>query len=146
MFCNQCGTFLPDNSQFCIKCGAKMPTQTAYEYSAPAPAPVPAPNPIFTPIPTPIAAPRQRTFLPPLTLITLILVGACLFFVVPFYRIIEQFMIHSSDVFIAVSYVVLGSFLINIFCRKFSVIMIYRAFARHYRYCSLHSIFSPRSL
>ena len=68
-------------------------------------------------------------------------IGACLFFVVSFYGIIEQFMVHSSNVFIAVSYVVLGAFFINIFCHKFSVVMVYRAFARHYRYCSLHSIF-----
>lgn len=67
MFCEKCGTFLENDTKFCVNCGAKVvlpepapapaPTPVA-EQPAPAPAPAPVaeqPAPAPAPAPTPVA-------------------------------------------------------------------------------------------
>lgn len=70
MFCNQCGTQLPDNSRFCSKCGASFGvanTAAPAPVPAPAPAPAPRPAPVQAPRPVPVAAPRSAPAPAPVT-------------------------------------------------------------------------------
>ena len=69
MYCESCGTFIPDGESFCSNCGAKAPLIVGTAAAA-APAPAPAPAPVQTaPVqqvqsaqqvqPTPSAQPGQ---------------------------------------------------------------------------------------
>ena len=60
MFCESCGSFIPDGQSFCSNCGAAAPQpvqQAPAEEPAPAPAPAPQPQE---------AAPQQeyQSFIP----------------------------------------------------------------------------------
>jgi len=56
MYCESCGSFIPDGQSFCSNCGTPVakPEQPVVQQAAPAPAPGPAPVP--APVPAPIAA------------------------------------------------------------------------------------------
>ena len=70
MFCESCGSFIPDGQSFCSNCGTPAPKPAAQPASAPAPAapfaaapvaasapaPAPAPAPASAPVVQPIAA------------------------------------------------------------------------------------------
>ena len=62
MYCESCGSFIPDGDAFCTKCGTPVSvTKTA---AVPTPAPVPTPVPTPAPTPAPVAAPAG-TAVPP---------------------------------------------------------------------------------
>lgn len=61
MYCESCGTFIPDGQSFCSNCGSpapisEAPAQAPVEAPASAPAPAPAPGPAPAPVtPVPVA-------------------------------------------------------------------------------------------
>lgn len=63
MFCQNCGSQIPDKVQFCAQCGAKAdaagPVDPAYT-PAPSPAYAPPPTPAYTPAPSPAYAPPPK--------------------------------------------------------------------------------------
>ena len=51
MFCESCGSTIPDGQAFCSSCGAAAPAQAAPVQAAPVqPAPAPAPQPMAQPV------------------------------------------------------------------------------------------------
>ena len=42
MFCESCGSFIPDGQSFCSNCGTPVTNQAPAQEAAPAPAPAPA--------------------------------------------------------------------------------------------------------
>ena len=56
MYCESCGTFIPDGESFCSNCGAKAPVIIG---TVPAPAPAPAPAPVQA-APVQSAQPAQQ--------------------------------------------------------------------------------------
>jgi uncharacterized protein (AIM24 family) len=60
MFCESCGSHLPDDANFCTKCGAKVKLHdapTARVAQAPPAAPIPTPRPALPPVAAPPSAP-----------------------------------------------------------------------------------------
>ena len=68
MFCESCGTFIPDGQSFCSNCGTPVAAPAAAPAEAPvaaaAPAPAPAPAPAATPVSTPVQ-PAQPVYQQP---------------------------------------------------------------------------------
>ena len=68
MFCESCGTFIPDGQSFCSNCGTPVAAPAAAPAEAPvaaaAPAPAPAPAPAATPVATPVQ-PAQPVYQTP---------------------------------------------------------------------------------
>lgn len=58
MFCEQCGSSIPDGQSFCSNCGAPAPV------AAPAPAPAPAAAPVVAAAPAPAPAPAAQPVQP----------------------------------------------------------------------------------
>lgn len=73
MYCSSCGRQLPDNTNFCIYCGAAANPAPAFE-PAPAPAFEPAPTPAYQP-PFAPAAPKKHTAVGVLVMAILIIVA-----------------------------------------------------------------------
>ena len=74
MFCEQCGSLIPDGHSFCSNCGAPVSTPAAAPSPAAAPAPAPAPveaapvvaaAPAPAPAPAPAAQPVQPVYQQP---------------------------------------------------------------------------------
>ena len=59
MFCESCGTFIPDGQSFCSNCGAPVNAPAAAPVAATAPAPAAAPAPAPAPAAQPVAQPVQ---------------------------------------------------------------------------------------
>ena len=63
MYCESCGSLIPDGHSFCSNCGTPVagpqvqPAQAAAPAPAPAPAPVSAPAPVAAPVPSTVSAP-----------------------------------------------------------------------------------------
>ena len=65
MFCESCGSLIPDGDSFCIRCGARVPVvmpAAGQQVSAPQPVPAPTVQPVSAP--QPVAAPAG-TSIPP---------------------------------------------------------------------------------
>ena len=56
MYCESCGSFVPDGQAYCTACGAEMPFVPA----APAPAPAPAPQSVPVYAPQPVQQPAGQ--------------------------------------------------------------------------------------
>lgn len=63
MFCESCGTFIPDGQSFCTNCGA--PVASPAPVAAAAPVAEPAPAPAAAPAPAPAPAPAAQPFAQP---------------------------------------------------------------------------------
>lgn len=65
MYCESCGTFIPDGQSFCSNCGAPVSAPAAQSAPAPAPAPVAAaPVVAAAPAPAPAPAPAAQPVQP----------------------------------------------------------------------------------
>lgn len=70
MFCESCGSFIPNGQSFCSNCGAAAP-KVASQAQQPAPAPAAAPAPVAAPAPAPAPvssaapAPTAAPYMPP---------------------------------------------------------------------------------
>ena len=53
MYCESCGSFIPDGQSFCTNCGTPVSTPVAQPAAAPAPAPAPVAAPVVAAAPAP---------------------------------------------------------------------------------------------
>ena len=65
MFCESCGTFIPDGQSFCTNCGAPVASPAPVAAAAPVAAPVAEPAPAPAAAPAPAPAPAAQPFAQP---------------------------------------------------------------------------------